>query len=189
VSVHELRIYRSPSPAHVKRLDEQLAVDGMPMFARNGVRVLDAWTSSLGAPSNRLIYLCEFSDLVARDAAWSAVDRDTRWQEDKVKWSEGLGSLTSELEFWMLEALGTVDLPAGEGASVLLGLGSASSLLPATAGSFRVTLGPVGRRLWLGGADSDISWSTDATGPDDRLMRLHRCGWSPATLEGVHIAA
>jgi len=175
----ELRIYRCPGPRHLSRLNEQLATDGRPMFERNGITIVDAWTTSLGAPTGRLVYLCAFPDLATRDQAWRDVDADEDWQAAKGRWSEGIGPLTSELEFWMLSQTGPLTLPAGPSRPVYLGLAEGQHSGP---GWCDVVLGPVGRRLYLSDSAPDL---TAFSGGSDRVVRLSRCGWSPAVEAGV----
>lgn len=138
----ELRIYRCPGPAQLARLNAMLGEEGVPMFARNGVQVLDAWTVAVGAATPVLAYLCPFESVDARAAAWATVDADDGWQQVKKRYSEGIGPLTSELEFWWLEGVTPLALEAG-GAPV--DLVSSTNCVPHLPGQFRVVYGPTGR--------------------------------------------
>lgn len=178
----ELRIYRCPGPEHLRRLNVQLGGDGVEMFARHGIEVLDAWTVALGASTPVLLYLCPFGSLAARDAAWGAVDADAGWQEAKRRHSEGIGALTSSLEFWWLTAVTPLELPAGAGAPADLVVAAGSTGSPS--GEFAVQYGPAGSRL----AISPDGTGLTGTPAIRRRVRLKRVAWSPAAETGVTTA-
>lgn len=175
----ELRIYRCPGPAQLARLNAMLGEEGLAMFARNGVEVLDAWTVAVGAATPVLAYLCPFESMEARAAAWATVDADDGWQQTKKKYGEGIGPLTSELEFWWLEGVTPLDLAPGSGPVDLL---SSTGRLPGLPGQFRVAYGPTGRWLALGHPTDLDATSLPAGG---RRVRLRRVGWSPAVAAGA----
>jgi hypothetical protein len=178
----ELRIYRCPGPEHLRRLNVQLGGDGLEMFARHGIAVLDAWTVALGAGTPVLLYLCRFDSLAARDAGWGAVDADAGWQEAKRRHSEGIGALTSSLEFWWLRAVTPLELPAGAGAPA--DLVTAAGPTGSPSGEFIVQYGPAGSRLAI---SPDGTGSPEAAGIR-RRVRLKRVAWSPAAGSGVTAA-
>lgn len=178
----ELRIYRCPGPEQLRRLNVQLGGDGLEMFARHGIAVLDAWTVALGASTPVLLYLCPFGSLAARDAAWGAVDADAGWQEAKRRHSEGVGALTSSLEFWWLQAVTPLELPAGAGAQADLVTSAGPTGSPS--GEFAVLYGRAGSRL----AISPDGTGCPASAGIRRRVRLKRVAWSPAAASGVTAA-
>ena len=178
----ELRIYRCPGPEHLRRLNVQLGGDGLEMFARHGIAVADAWTVTLGARTPVLLYLCPFGSLAARDAAWEAVDADAGWQDAKRRHSEGLGALTSSLEFWWLTAVTPLELPAGASAPADLVVAAGSTGSPS--GEFAVQYGPAGSRLAISPEGTGFTQTTAIR----RRVRLKRVAWSPAAGTGVTTA-
>ncbi|OLO25771.1 hypothetical protein PZ61_0235625 [Streptomyces sp. MNU77] len=170
----ELRIYRCPGPEQLRRLNIMLGEDGLPMFARHGIEVLDAWSVALGAATPVLAYLCPFPSLARRDAAWAAVDADDDWQKTKQRHAQGTGPLTSQLEFWWLTEATPLALPAGPGVAV--DLLTSDGPLGGLAGQFDVVYGPAGRRLAFTAEGASVA--AEAAG--GRRVRMRRVAWSPA---------
>lgn len=175
----ELRIYRCPGPAQLARLNAMLGEDGLAMFARHGIEVVDAFTVAVGAATPVLIYLCPFDSMQARADAWASVDADADWQETKKRHGAGIGPLTSQLEFWWLEGVTPLRLP---GDSAEVDLVSAPCPVPGLDGRFTVVYGPAQRTLAF--APPEQVRAADLP-PGGRLVRLRRVGWSPAAGVGV----
>ena len=77
--IFELRIYHSPSWAHLKFLHERFSGVETKLFARHGVHPIFYTSCTIGPNMPNLTYLIPFEDLASREKAWNAFGADPEW--------------------------------------------------------------------------------------------------------------
>jgi len=100
--IYEERIYTiapGKMPAILKRFGEHT----MSLFQRHGIQVVGFWVTDIGEHSHsELVYICAYSDLNARQAAWESFRTDPQWIEAR-RVSEADGPLVTNVAVKILE--------------------------------------------------------------------------------------
>ncbi len=93
--IYELRIYDA-APGKLTNINRRFNDHTMGLFARHGITVTDFWEHAEGADDGQLIYICEFADQAAMDAAWESFRADPEWIAAKAA-SEVDGELVAHI--------------------------------------------------------------------------------------------
>ena len=93
--IYELRIYDA-APGKLTNINHRFNDHTMGLFARHGITVTDFWEHAESAADGQLIYICEFADQAAMDAAWESFRNDPEWIAAKAA-SEVDGELVANI--------------------------------------------------------------------------------------------
>lgn len=75
----------------------------MDLFKRHGIDVVGFWTTDIGERSNgELVYIVAWSDLNARDVAWTAFRNDADWTAARAE-SERDGPIVAQVDVKILD--------------------------------------------------------------------------------------
>lgn len=77
--IYELRVYEV-APGRMADLHTRFREHTLQIFQRHGIKPVAFFTSSIGAPTDRLTYVLEFQDLAHREKAWSSFLVDPDWK-------------------------------------------------------------------------------------------------------------
>ena len=78
--IFELRTYESHSDRAALNKVKMFNAGEVPIFRRTGLTPVFFGETLLGAPMPSLIYMLAFSDISARDKAWTAFGKDPEWK-------------------------------------------------------------------------------------------------------------
>ena len=93
--IYELRIYDA-APGKLTNINRRFNDHTMGLFARHGIKVTGFWEHAESADDGQLIYICEFADQAAMDAAWDSFRADPEWIAAKAA-SEVDGELVANI--------------------------------------------------------------------------------------------
>jgi hypothetical protein len=100
--VFELRTYTSPA-GKLPELHTRFREHTMQLFERHGMTNIGYWTPRDSARSgNTLVYLLAYPSLEARNASWSAFNRDPEWRQ-VARASEANGRIVEKVESVFLD--------------------------------------------------------------------------------------
>ena len=97
--IYELRVYEV-APGRMPDLHTRFREHTLRIWQRHGIKPVAFFTSSIGAPTDRLTYILEFQDLAHREKAWSSFVADPEWRAvvaESNKPGELLLRLTSQI--------------------------------------------------------------------------------------------
>ena len=101
--IYEQRTYLIPSGKLGAILD-RFRDHSMALLKKHGIDVVGFWTTHLGDRANgELMYICEYEDLAAREAAWATFVVDPDWVEAK-RVSELAGPIVDQVNIKILKA-------------------------------------------------------------------------------------
>jgi hypothetical protein len=79
--VYEERIY-TIAPGKMPAILNRFRDHALRLFRKHGIHVVGFWMTDIGEHSlGELVYICSYTDLNARQAAWQAFRDDPEWQE------------------------------------------------------------------------------------------------------------
>lgn len=79
--IYEERIY-TVAPGKLSNILGRFRETAMRLLKKHGIEVVGFWVTDIGEHSNsELVYLCAYSDLNARQAAWASFRQDPEWIE------------------------------------------------------------------------------------------------------------
>ena len=94
--LHELRIYHCFS-GNLPELNKRFETITLDFWNKHGIRQVGFWTVLIGANSNSLYYLLEWSNLAEREMRWNAFQNDPDWKQAKAG-TELNGHLVERIE-------------------------------------------------------------------------------------------
>ena len=108
--VYEHRTYIIP-PGRMHDILARFRDHTMALFERHGIEVVGFWVTDIGERSyGELVYICRFSDLNARQAAWEAFRADPEWVEVKAR-TEANGPIVARVDVKILQATDFSPMP------------------------------------------------------------------------------
>jgi hypothetical protein len=99
--IYELRIY-DVIPNRKQALYDRFTGGALRLLAKHGFKIVDMWEPTDGR--EKLFYLLEWPDAIARDAAWRAFRADPEWQRLKTE-TEAAGPIVTRMEFYLVQSL------------------------------------------------------------------------------------
>lgn len=81
--IFEMRRYEC-YPKKMKSLHALMKGLALPVFEKNGMEVVGAWTPVVGDQEEVLIYLLRFKSMDERNAKWKAFHSDPEWIEKRA---------------------------------------------------------------------------------------------------------
>lgn len=95
--IHQLRIYEI-FEANKAAFHERFRDHAMRIMAGHGFRIVAVWEANRGDDRIELVYLLEWDDAAAMDAAWAAFMDDQEWKDIKRQWAADHGQAVGEIE-------------------------------------------------------------------------------------------
>jgi hypothetical protein len=99
--LYEFRIYYA-NPGRLPEVQTRLKDHAMRIFPKHGIKVIDYFTAA--NDGEELYYICEFTDMEARNKAWTGFEEDPEWLEIKAE-SHKNGILLKSVTSCLMERL------------------------------------------------------------------------------------
>jgi hypothetical protein len=109
--VFELRTYHSPTWRQLHALHERFAGPEVRIFHRVGVHPVLYSETVFGPNMPNLTYLIPFSDLAAREKAWSAFSADPEWIKVRQVSIDAHGQISSMMQISLYRATAYSPVP------------------------------------------------------------------------------
>lgn len=103
--VFELRTYHSPTARQRRALDVRFSGAEIKIFHRVGIHPVFYSSTVFGANRPNLTYLIPFSNLAAREKAWSAFSGDEEWIRVRKESVERDGQITAVIDLSLHRAM------------------------------------------------------------------------------------
>ncbi len=99
--LYEIRIHHAAPDrreAMLNRFQNQI----MPLYQKHGVKVIGAWTYTVGDPTDQLSVIYQWDDMPNRNDGWGKVENDPEWAAIRAE-TERDGPIVSRIEAHMLK--------------------------------------------------------------------------------------
>jgi len=108
--VFEMRVYHAPTGRHLQGLHERFSGGEIGIFHRVGIHPVLYASTMIGPDQPNLVYLIPFTDLGAREKAWSAFAADSEWAKVRKESNEKYGAIPDviQMSLWRATAYSPV---------------------------------------------------------------------------------